>query len=191
MIDTTVEVLSLSCPASARAKWSSIRGSNSTATTHTHFASSSSLSTSSLSICLQLSTYLLKSKPTPSTQLINMQFGKLIALAYLGASAGGVADAFKIRAFSGSGCTGSAKEVNVWDNTCRNTDVPETRSFRVLSYGAHRQRATFFGTWGCDVGSIGGPPTKDWWADGGSNEFKKDACLDLSFNARAYNSRSA
>lgn len=95
-------------------------------------------------------------------------------------------DAYKIRAFSGSGCTGSAREINVWDNTCRNTDVPDTRSIRVLGYGAGRQRAEFYRTKACAL-----PAQKGWWADGGSNEFKKGACLDLPILAITYGSRSA
>lgn len=92
---------------------------------------------------------------------------------------------FKIRAFSGEGCTGSAQEVNVWDNTCRDTDVPDTRSFRVLAYGAGRQRANFYQSDGCWYEHQG------WWADGGSDTFLKDECITLSFNARAYGSISA
>ncbi|KAL4871333.1 hypothetical protein BDV12DRAFT_206504 [Aspergillus spectabilis] len=92
---------------------------------------------------------------------------------------------FKIRAFSGEGCTGSAREINVWDNTCRDTDVPDTRSFRVLAYGAGRQRANFFKGQGCWYERQG------WWADGGSDTFKKGECITLDFNARTYGSVSA
>ena len=51
---------------------------------------------------------------------------------------------FKVRAFTGEDCSGDAKEVNVWDNTCRDGNITDTRSFRVFAYGAHRQRATFW-----------------------------------------------
>ncbi|CAG7969277.1 unnamed protein product [Penicillium salamii] len=94
---------------------------------------------------------------------------------------------FKIRAFSGKDCSGGAREVNVWDNTCRDSNVPATRSFRVLSYGAHRQRAAFYDEAKC----IGGQRWTDFWADGGSDTFKKDACITLDFDASAYGSRSA
>ena len=114
-----------------------------------------------------------------------MHLGKVLVL--LSISSG--AYSFKIRAFTGKGCTGKAQEINVWDNTCRNTQVIEARSFRVLAYGAHRQRAAFYDHGEC----IGGPKVAwtDYWADGGSDTFKKDACLDLDFGAWAYGSRSA
>lgn len=98
-----------------------------------------------------------------------------------------IAFSFKIRAFSGDKCTGSAKEINIWDNSCRTTSLPTTRSFRVLAYGAHRQRATFYGAPACYPNKN----EKDWWADGGSNVFKKGDCVSLYFNAKAYGSRSA
>ncbi|KAL4787023.1 hypothetical protein BJX76DRAFT_354633 [Aspergillus varians] len=96
---------------------------------------------------------------------------------------------FKIRAFSGPSCTGSAREINVHDNTCRDSDVPTTRSFRVLSYGAGRQRAVFWREDYCLP--FPADDIANWWADGGSDEFKKDACLDLEYGAKAYGSSSA
>ncbi|GAD97688.1 predicted protein [Paecilomyces variotii No. 5] len=107
-----------------------------------------------------------------------MHLGKSLALLSLGSGA----LSFKIRAFSGEDCSGDAQEVNVWDNTCRNTNVPATRSFRVLAYGAHRQRAAFYEGGQC----IGGQQWTDYWADGGSDTFKKDACITLNFDASAY-----
>ncbi|KAL2825293.1 hypothetical protein BDW59DRAFT_146362 [Aspergillus cavernicola] len=92
---------------------------------------------------------------------------------------------FKIRAFSGADCTGSAREINVWDNTCRDTDVPDTRSFRVLAYGAKRQRAGFYRYGSCME------ERQDWWADGGSDTFIIDRCVTLNFDATAYGSVSA
>ncbi|CAG8363679.1 unnamed protein product [Penicillium salamii] len=112
-----------------------------------------------------------------------MHFAKTLAL--LSLSSGALS--FKIRAFSGKDCSGDAREVNVWDNTCRDSNVPATRSFRVLSYGAHRQRAAFYDEGKC----IGGQRWTDFWADGGSDTFKKDACITLDFDASAYGSRSA
>ncbi|KAL6707879.1 hypothetical protein ACN47E_003779 [Coniothyrium glycines] len=106
-----------------------------------------------------------------------------LALAALTLTSGALS--FKIRAFSGNGCTGSAREINVWDNTCRDTDVPTTRSFRVLAYGASRQRAYFY-TGGSCVSTVKG----DWWADGGSDVFKKDACITLPTDVNAYGSWS-
>lgn len=112
-----------------------------------------------------------------------MHLGKTLAL--LSISSG--AFSFKIRAFTGKDCSGKAQEINVWDNTCRNSDVLSARSFRVLSYGAHRQRAAFYDSAKC----IGGQEWTDFWADGGSDSFKKDACITLDFDASAYGSRSA
>lgn len=114
-----------------------------------------------------------------------MHIGKTFALFCL--SSGAVS--YKIRAFAGRDCSGEAKEVNVWDNTCRNTNIFPTKSIRVLGYGAHRQRATFFLLGGCGAAS---EASADWWADGGSDEFKKDACLDFSgFQMNAYGSVSS
>ncbi|KAJ5551737.1 hypothetical protein N7535_000320 [Penicillium sp. DV-2018c] len=112
-----------------------------------------------------------------------MHLGK--TLAFLGLGSGALS--FKIQAFTGNDCTGSSKEVNVWDNTCRNTDIPSTKSFRVLAYGAHRQRAAFYDHGQC----IGNQQWTDFWADGGSDTFKKDRCINLDFAADAYGSRSA
>ncbi|KAJ5264877.1 hypothetical protein N7505_007670 [Penicillium chrysogenum] len=71
---------------------------------------------------------------------------------------------FKVRAFTGEDCSGDAKEVNVWDNTYRDGNITDTRSFR-----GHRS----------------------FWADGGSNKFKKDGCITLDYTARAFGSHSA
>lgn len=118
-----------------------------------------------------------------SSKLI-MHLGKTLALALLSASSG--AFAFKVRAFTGENCSGDAKEINVWDNTCRDENVPATKSYRVLAYGAGRQRAAFYEGDKC----IGGGRWNDWWADGGSDTFKKDACIDLGFTSNAFGSRS-
>jgi hypothetical protein len=92
---------------------------------------------------------------------------------------------FKIRAFSGADCTGSAREIKVWDNTCRDTNVPDTKSFRVLAYGAYRQRANFYRYGSCMEERQG------WWADGVSDTFLKDECITLDWTATAYGSISA
>ncbi|KAI9931126.1 hypothetical protein ASPWEDRAFT_178685 [Aspergillus wentii DTO 134E9] len=93
---------------------------------------------------------------------------------------------FKIRAFTGEDCSGDAKEVNVWDNTCRDSNVPKTKSFRVLAYGGHAQRAVFWKHSHC--GDFD-KDFKSWWSDGGSDEFKKDACLNLGYESNAYGSQ--
>ncbi|KAL4780806.1 hypothetical protein BJX76DRAFT_350688 [Aspergillus varians] len=79
---------------------------------------------------------------------------------------------FKINAFSGPNCTGNVKEIN---------------SFRVLSYGAGRRRAGFYSQHSC----VPSGPFVDYFADGGSDKFKKRACLNLGFEAHAFGSRSA
>ncbi|KAJ6123615.1 hypothetical protein N7471_010932 [Penicillium samsonianum] len=111
-----------------------------------------------------------------------MHLGKTLALFSL--SSGALS--FKIRAISGKDCSGDAQEVNVWDNTCRDMEVSKTNSFRVLSYGAHRQRADFY-----EYGVCHGQVWTDFWADGGSDTFKKNACITLDFQSSAYGSRSS
>lgn len=113
-----------------------------------------------------------------------MHFGKNLVLLGL-ASSGALS--FKINAFQGPNCSGASQEVNVYDNTCRNTNISKTRSFQVLSYGAHRQRAAFYKDGQC----IGNQQWVDYWADGGSDTFKKGACITLDFDSYAYGSRSA
>ena len=108
----------------------------------------------------------------------------LKTLALLSATSGALA--FKVRAFTGENCSGDAKEINVWDNTCRDENVPGTKSFRVLSYGAARQRAAFYEGREC----VGRQVWNDFWADGGSDSFKEDACIDLGFTSKAFGSKS-
>ncbi|KAL4871580.1 hypothetical protein BDV12DRAFT_164006 [Aspergillus spectabilis] len=95
---------------------------------------------------------------------------------------------FKIRAFSVGGCTSSAREINVWDNTCRMMDVPKTRSFRVLAYGAGHQRATF---WHEPLLRIPRCVSKDCWANRGSDAFIKDRCIMLRYELYAFGSHYA
>lgn len=115
-----------------------------------------------------------------------MHLGKTLALACIGTTG---AFGYVIEAFRDNNCSGESKEVNVWDNTCRNTDIFPTKSVRVVAYGGHRQRATFFLLGGCGAAS---EASADWWADGGSDKFKKGACLDFgAFQMNAYGSVSA
>ncbi|CAG8059018.1 unnamed protein product [Penicillium salamii] len=113
-----------------------------------------------------------------------MHFGKTLTLACLSTGA----MSFKVRAFTGADCSGDAKEVNIYDNTCRGSGLPKTLSFRVLSYGAHRQRAGFYSDGSCNAL---GREWVDYWADGGSNVFKKGDCVNLGFGAYSMGSRSA
>lgn len=115
--------------------------------------------------------------------LLTMHLTKTLAL--LAMSTGALS--FKIRAFTGPDCTGDAKEINIYDNTCRDRNTIPTKSFRVLAYGARRQRAAFYAEPKC----VGGQQWTDYWADGGSDTFKKGRCLTLDFKANAFGSRSA
>jgi hypothetical protein len=106
------------------------------------------------------------------------------AIAFLTLSSGAMS--WKMRAFSGKDCTGSAQEVNVWDNTCRDQNIPATQSFRALNYGALLQRADFY-----DIGGCAWSPRKTVRADGhATSQFKVGECYTLGFNARAFGSRS-
>ncbi|KAJ5743782.1 hypothetical protein N7533_008652 [Penicillium manginii] len=98
----------------------------------------------------------------------------------------------KGRAFTGTNCSGQAKEINVWVNTCRDTAVPKTRSIRVPEYGGHRQRATFWAEQiSAHCGFMWQNSNSNWWADGGSNKFKKGLCINLSGTCNAFSSVSA
>ncbi|RXG41120.1 hypothetical protein VDGE_30324 [Verticillium dahliae] len=96
---------------------------------------------------------------------------------------------YKVRIFPGANCGGgAARDLNIFDNTCRTTDLFSFRSFRVLGYGAKRQRANFW----ADVPCIGTPNfIQDWWADGGSDTFKIGTCITLSKTAKSLGSISA
>lgn len=112
-----------------------------------------------------------------------MHLGKTLTFFCLGSGA----LSFKIRAFREGDCSGESKEINIWDNTCKGSGVPKTLSFEVLSYGAHRQRAGFYSDGSCNAV---GREWVDYWADGGSNVFKKGECINLGFGAWSLGSRS-
>lgn len=117
-----------------------------------------------------------------------MHLGKTLTFLALGSGA----LSFKIRAFTGDDCTGEAKEVNVWDNTCRNDNTIPTRSFRALAYGAKRQRATFWLYGYCSNSPPpDGPGNRSFWADGDSDNFLLDKCVTLGYEAKTYGSHSA
>ncbi|PSN61857.1 hypothetical protein BS50DRAFT_592790 [Corynespora cassiicola Philippines] len=111
-----------------------------------------------------------------------MQLSNILALLALSTGALG----FKFVAFTEDNCQGAEATVNVWDNTCREQNVPGTRSIRVLNLGGRHQRAEMY-----NGGSCAGSPGKGWWADGGEDPFQVGNCINLGFNARAYGSRSA
>ena len=95
--------------------------------------------------------------------------------------------AYVIRLFEGSGCSSTNSEINVYDNTCRNTSIRPTKSYQVVSYGGYHQRAVFYEKGECNKLAS---QWKDWWADGGSDTFKKGRCIDLPFTANAFGSQS-
>lgn len=92
---------------------------------------------------------------------------------------------YVITIFDGKNCKGESKRVNVWDNTCRDTNVLNTNSFRVEKYGGGRQVADFYPSNSCGTVRI-----TSWAADGGSGTFNQGSCLNLSKPARAFGSRS-
>lgn len=112
-----------------------------------------------------------------------MYWTKSLAFLFLASTA----LSFDIRAFPDKDCAGQATEINIYDNTCKGS-VPKTSSFQVLAYGAHRQRAGFYSDGSCNA--LGREWT-DWWADGGSDTFKKGGCINLGFGAFSMGSRSA
>jgi hypothetical protein len=113
-----------------------------------------------------------------------MHLGKTLTFFCLGSGA----FSFKIRAYREGDCSGESKEINIWDNTCKDSGVPKTLSFEVLSYGAHRQRAGFYSDGSCNAI---GREWVDYWADSRSNVFKKGKCITLGFGVYSLGSRSA
>ncbi|PVH92241.1 hypothetical protein DM02DRAFT_620062 [Periconia macrospinosa] len=93
---------------------------------------------------------------------------------------------YEVRTFRDFGCKGENRVINVWDNTCRNTDIlSATRSIEVVSYGGNRQRAHFYYDTNCFAYS-----NRDWWADGGSDTFKKGRCIDMGTEIHAFGSQA-
>ncbi|KAF0331227.1 hypothetical protein GQ607_001535 [Colletotrichum asianum] len=91
---------------------------------------------------------------------------------------------YVITIFDGKDCKGVSKRVNVWDNSCRDTNVINTNSFRVEKYGRGHQVADFYPANRCAFEKI-----ISLAADGGSGTFKQGRCLNLSKPARAFGSR--
>ncbi|KAK7192359.1 hypothetical protein DPSP01_004947 [Paraphaeosphaeria sporulosa] len=106
------------------------------------------------------------------------------ALALLTSSAFG----FEVITFKDDNCGGESKTINVYDNTCRNSNIlSRTRSFQVQSYGGKSQRAAFYTDTSCY-------PTNWWidfWADGGSDQFLKGRCINIGHDIHAFGSRAA
>jgi hypothetical protein len=101
-------------------------------------------------------------------------------------------EAFKIRAFSGNGCTGANQEINIWDNTCRDSNIlSPMRSFRLLNHGAFRQVGTF---WRFNYCSNGGGVAIIFSrrVDGhtGDGKFKIGNCISMPETPMAIGSHS-
>ncbi|KZN92223.1 hypothetical protein EN45_023730 [Penicillium chrysogenum] len=95
---------------------------------------------------------------------------------------------YVVTAYRGNDCTGESQSVNVWDNTCRDTNIFPTKSVRVDTYGGRHQKATFFTANGCGAAISA---RYAWWADGGDSEFKQGACLKFDREIHAYGSVSS
>lgn len=133
---------------------------------------------------IQVYTHLTSSHSSESSPTAIMHIGKTLATV---ACLGSGALSFKVRAFSNGDCTGTSKEYNIYDNTCKGRGVSKIQSFQVLAYGARRQRAGFYSDGSCNAFRA----WTDYWADGGSDKFKKGRCVKLGFGAYSLGSRSA
>ena len=114
-------------------------------------------------------TYYGRSKITPSIQF-NMQPVSLWKLALTTLSLSSATAGFVVDVFDTTDCTGAAREVNVWDNTCAGW-MGGFRSVRVKVFGGSNQHAYFCPTNGCDG------RCSSWWARGKSPEFQIGSCL--------------
>ncbi|KAF2107085.1 hypothetical protein BDV96DRAFT_654173 [Lophiotrema nucula] len=86
------------------------------------------------------------------------------------ASLATTSSAFVMDVYDSNDCSGDARNVNVWDNTCA-TWMGGFKSYIPRVYGGTHQYAYFFAPSNCGSlpGSIGGD-----WADGGG--FKVGQC---------------
>ncbi|KAJ6137982.1 hypothetical protein N7471_004468 [Penicillium samsonianum] len=95
---------------------------------------------------------------------------------------------YVITTYRNDDCYGESKSVNVWDNTCRGTNIFATKSVRVDTYGGRHQKATFFTANGCGAAVSA---RYAWWADGGDSTFVKVKCLKFDREIHAYGSVSS
>ena len=108
---------------------------------------------------------------------------KLTAALALITSLGLGASGSVIRAYEELGCHGDSKWINVWDNTCRNTNVPKTKSVRFLWEGGWHQRACIYAEPFCALGW----EDMTFWVDGGSVQVGE--CIDFhGFTAKSFGS---
>ena len=78
--------------------------------------------------------------------------------------------AFVMDIYNSKDCSGNARSVNVWDNTCA-TWMGGFQSYTARVYGGRHQKAYFFAPGNC--GSLHGAISTEW-ADGGG--FKVGNC---------------
>jgi hypothetical protein len=96
-------------------------------------------------------------------------FGAILGLANPGS-------AYVVTLWQNPDCTGNSRELNVWDNSCAPHLDPGWSAIQPKTYGSGRQRAYVFSPGDC--GNLAST-IDNWYADGGSNNFKIGRCLDL------------
>lgn len=85
---------------------------------------------------------------------------------------------FVMDVYDSDNCSGVARSVNVWDNTCA-TWMGGFRSYIPRVYGGPHQKSYFFvpGNCGDLTTSFGGA-----WADGGDGNFQVGQCWNFGAN---------
>ncbi|KAL2868902.1 uncharacterized protein BJX67DRAFT_40676 [Aspergillus lucknowensis] len=78
--------------------------------------------------------------------------------------------AYVVTVYSNPDCTGTARDINVYDNTCHAPANPGFAAFKVKTYGSAHQYAHFYEPGSCGDLFNG----HEWWADGGSDTFLAD-----------------
>jgi len=90
--------------------------------------------------------------------------------------------AFVVNVYDSQDCSGPAREVNVWDNTCANW-MGGFQSYKPVVYGGGQQKIYLFipGSCGNLLDARGGQ-----WADGGDSGFQVGHCRSAG-TGRVYN----
>lgn len=110
-----------------------------------------------------------------------MKITAILSVLALGSGAMG----YTIDAYTETHCKGDPVRINIHDNTCRDSDVPDdTRSVKLVGYGAHRQRAALYEDDWCNFYDA----VKEFWVDGGS--VKKGECVTPHAKIKAFASWS-
>ena len=97
----------------------------------------------------------------------------MIASKLLLAAMATVGLAFDVTVWENPDCTGSSRDINVYDNTCSTPNLGFA-AVTVNAYGAHRQQAKFH-----EANNCGDDPFVDFWADGGGTAFVKGKCIPM------------